>query len=204
MSQFTLNYFSTEYDPTCCDYRKLVVVDDRASLIDVLPGCSSSFSECLRNHIFGEIDGVLLIYSVTCRNSFERMRVEHRVLSAIAKNRSVDTTNRGDSTQGARHHEIAFCLVGNKMDLVDERQVRRSEGVKLAHELGCSFFETSAKLGHGITESHHELIRAMYKISSGEKIGPTEKERRSSPQNRRVRKLLGLSSVLKRLKNKLI
>ena len=49
-------------------------------------------------------------------------------------------------------------LVGNKCDLVHERQVDYEEGEQLASEIGCGFFETSAcDGGEDIEEVFHEV-----------------------------------------------
>jgi GTPase SAR1 family protein len=45
---------------------------------------------------------------------------------------------------------IAKVLVGNKLDLNDERLVSKSEAQKIATEHGMEYFETSAKNNHNI------------------------------------------------------
>lgn len=38
----------------------------------------------------------------------------------------------------------ALCVVGNKSDLYDQREVSREKGEEFAHQLGAMFTETSA------------------------------------------------------------
>lgn len=38
----------------------------------------------------------------------------------------------------------ALCVVGNKSDLFDQREVSRERGEEFAHQLGAMFTETSA------------------------------------------------------------
>ena len=51
-----------------------------------------------------------------------------------------------------------FVLIGNKIDLVDERVVSKKEGLALAEELGASYFETSAKTGENLNAAFHDLV----------------------------------------------
>ena len=44
-----------------------------------------------------------------------------------------------------RGYEVPICLVGNKVDKVEERKVSIEEGEDLAQELNTLFFEVSAK-----------------------------------------------------------
>ncbi|KAL0204341.1 hypothetical protein M9458_002359, partial [Cirrhinus mrigala] len=43
------------------------------------------------------------------------------------------------------YERVPVILVGNKVDLDNEREVSSSEGQALAEEWGCPFMETSAK-----------------------------------------------------------
>ncbi|KAI0297250.1 P-loop containing nucleoside triphosphate hydrolase protein [Multifurca ochricompacta] len=56
---------------------------------------------------------------------------------------------------------VPIILVGNKCDLEYERQVDTNEGQRVAHELGCRFVETSAKLGANVTETFLNLVRQI-------------------------------------------
>ena len=47
---------------------------------------------------------------------------------------------------------IAKVLVGNKLDLVEERKITKSQALKIAHEHGIEYFETSAKEDTNIKE----------------------------------------------------
>lgn len=52
-----------------------------------------------------------------------------------------------------------FVLVGNKCDLGRERQVSFEEGAALALELGCDFYETSARTGENVECAVQGVIR---------------------------------------------
>lgn len=57
---------------------------------------------------------------------------------------------------------IPYILVGNKLDLRDERVVSHREGEQLAKEIGASgYFETSAKTSENLDFLFHKLIEDM-------------------------------------------
>ncbi|VAI09771.1 unnamed protein product [Triticum turgidum subsp. durum] len=55
-----------------------------------------------------------------------------------------------DEVNTARGKDVLIVLVGNKIDLVDQRQVPTDEGEAKAKEHGALFMETSAKAGFNI------------------------------------------------------
>lgn len=54
-------------------------------------------------------------------------------------------------------------LVGNKLDLDEERQVTTEQGRALAQKFGSGFIETSAKTDTNIKELFFELVRLVNK-----------------------------------------
>uniref|UniRef100_A0A8C4TRP8 Ras like without CAAX 2 n=1 Tax=Falco tinnunculus TaxID=100819 RepID=A0A8C4TRP8_FALTI len=66
-----------------------------------------------------------------------------------------------------RHtYDIPLVLVGNKIDLEEFRQVSTEEGMSLAREYSCSFFETSAALRFYIDDVFHGLVREIRRKES--------------------------------------
>lgn len=60
-----------------------------------------------------------------------------------------------------RYQQVPVVLVGNKVDLEDEREVSPSEGQALAEDWGCPFMETSAKSKTMVDELFAEIVRQM-------------------------------------------
>lgn len=54
--------------------------------------------------------------------------------------------------------DMVIALVGNKVDLVDDRQVDVSMAIRLAETEGLLYFETSAKAGDGNVHTAFERI----------------------------------------------
>uniref|UniRef100_A0A6B2LX47 Uncharacterized protein n=1 Tax=Arcella intermedia TaxID=1963864 RepID=A0A6B2LX47_9EUKA len=50
------------------------------------------------------------------------------------------------------------------MDLEGERQVAMNEGIDLANNWGCPYFEVSAKTRHNVVESIEALVREVNRI----------------------------------------
>jgi len=86
----------------------------------------------------------ILVYDVTRRLTYENVKNWHKEIL------------EGTPT-------IALILVGNKVDLVEERQVSTEEGKALADELGLSYIETSAKTGENINDAFNMLALQMIK-----------------------------------------
>ncbi|XP_057979266.1 ras-related protein RABC2a-like isoform X1 [Malania oleifera] len=94
--------------------------------------------------------GIILVYDVTRRETFTNL------LDIWAKEVEVYSTD----------HECVRILVGNKVDRESERAVTREEGMALAQEHRCSFFECSAKTRENIQQCFKELILKILEAPS--------------------------------------
>ena len=91
-------------------------------------------------------EGILLIYDVTKRESFENVKTWVSQIREEVSKSSV------------------IYVVGNKIDLEDTRKVTTEEGVNLAKELELPFKEASAKNGINIDETFYDLAEMIDKI----------------------------------------
>jgi small GTP-binding protein len=155
--KFMFHHFGTIYDPIGeCDNRKTVEVDEVEIHIETLapPGEVYQRYAALSEQWIRDASGVLLVYSITSRASFDHI-ANHLELVRKVKGPHV------------AENPFPIALVGNKCDLGDgqERQVERSEGEKLAKaaELTCEFKEVSAKTGEGVEEAFFDIIRILQK-----------------------------------------
>ena len=87
-------------------------------------------------------NGVLLIYDVCKRKSLEKIGFW---LQEIKSYNNVD--------------ELCIYLVGNKIDVVDKREVTKEEGKKYADDNQINFFEVSARTSEGIDELFNQIIK---------------------------------------------
>ena len=88
---------------------------------------------------------IILIFSVTNKKSFENVKTW--------VNQIKEETNE----------KITLILVGNKIDLVDKREIMENEGEELANEFDINYYECSAKTGENINLAFNELIKKMVK-----------------------------------------
>ena len=86
----------------------------------------------------------IVTYDITNRNSFENVQ------------------DWIDEVKSQTPKEILLVLVGNKIDLENERVVSFDEGKKLSKNNDMLFFETSAKNGNGINDVFLNSCREIY------------------------------------------
>eukprot|EP01084_Bolivina_argentea_P126876 224528_1 len=82
----------------------------------------------LLQHSIRECDGMLLIYDVNSRNSFEYLNSLYEAILEFRENKRID-----------------MVVVGDKGDTDVMAEVSYDEGKELADSWGCPFIETSAK-----------------------------------------------------------
>lgn len=92
---------------------------------------------------FRGAQGILLVYDVTDRRSFESIR---NWISQIQQHADV---------------HVNKILVGNKCDMKDDKVVSTEEAQKLADEFKIPFAEVSAKNNICVDESFHSLAKAV-------------------------------------------
>lgn len=90
-------------------------------------------------------DGIIISYDVTDEKSFKSIE------------------NWVESIKQHADQSAPRILVGNKIDLTDNRQVSREQGELLAKQYGIGFYETSAKMNLGLQEAFEDVIEQTYK-----------------------------------------
>ena len=121
---------------------------------------------------FRGAQGIVLVYDVTDRRSFESIR---NWISQIQQHADVNVNK---------------ILVGNKCDMLDEKVVSTEEGEKLAKEFNMSFFETSAKNDVNVEQSFQSIAMSVKKrLEADGASGPTGgNAMKLSQQNANVKK----------------
>mmetsp|Transcript_152032 Transcript_152032/g.268418 ORF Transcript_152032/g.268418 Transcript_152032/m.268418 type:complete len:207 (+) Transcript_152032:42-662(+) len=97
--------------------------------------------------------GIMVVYDVTDRSSFEHVRGWMQEIEKYAK------------------EGTPSLLIGNKCDLTSKRAVLADEGKELAEELGVRFMETSARNAHNIDHVFELMCKEIVR-QVAPKVGP--------------------------------
>eukprot|EP00475_Leptophrys_vorax_P025417 TRINITY_DN35616_c0_g1_i1.p1 TRINITY_DN35616_c0_g1~~TRINITY_DN35616_c0_g1_i1.p1 ORF type:complete len:194 (+),score=49.40 TRINITY_DN35616_c0_g1_i1:213-794(+) len=148
------------YDPGIEDTLvKLVQVDQVSSRVEILDSMSEQYElPFFFDSWVRAADGVLLLYSITDKTSFEKAQELH---SAVLRLRD--------------GNQVALVVAGNKCDLEHERVVSKSEGQELAGVWECKFFEMSAKENVNCTDVLTECVREIRKLKHSPREPPPKK-----------------------------
>jgi GTPase SAR1 family protein len=108
------------------------------------PLCASCLADAPTNH--REAHGFLVLYSTTSQKSFEAAKLWYNRLA------------------GPKGETLVLALVATKVDDTERREVTEAERTAQAAAWGCTFFETSTRMGQGIDEPFSALVRQLRKI----------------------------------------
>uniref|UniRef100_A0A8C4ZHI7 RAS and EF-hand domain containing 2 n=1 Tax=Gadus morhua TaxID=8049 RepID=A0A8C4ZHI7_GADMO len=150
LMRLTLNEFRTDMQTTLgVDFQmKKLLVDGEKTTLQIWDTAGQERFRCIARSYFRKANGVLLLYDVTSESSFLNVRAWMEQIQ--------------DSTEG----QIPMCIIGNKVDLREERPVgcvSTAHGEKLASVYGALFCETSAKEGTNVVEAVLHLAREVKK-----------------------------------------
>jgi GTPase KRas len=162
-----LNHFVETYDPTIEDsYRKQVMIDHQSCMLEVLDTAGQEEYTALRDQWIRDGEGFILVYSITSRSSFIRIRKFHNQVQRVKEsghpNSPTGTTYLPTQMNVNMYAgPVPVMLVGNKSDKSHEREVSSQEGQALAKELGCDFVEASAKNCINVEKAFFDVVRQL-------------------------------------------
>jgi len=134
-TKYMLRTFSEEYEPTIVDaYRKQVELDGHTYYLSINDAGTDNFcEELLRDIHIKNSDCFVVLYSIISQSSFQD------VTEYLEKIRTIKHSQNGQD------QHVPVVLIGNKLDLQEDRKVSESEGQAVAMTFGCDFCEISAK-----------------------------------------------------------
>lgn len=144
--QFVQGVYMDTYDPTIEDsYNKEIEVDGRLCNLEILDTAGVAQFTAMRELYIKNGQGFLLVYSVTDRNSMQELFAIKEQIARI----------KGTSN-------VPLVLVGNKCDLVNERQLTEEDGVEVSTKWNkVPFYETSAANRISVDEVFIDVVRQI-------------------------------------------
>ncbi|GAA5834490.1 hypothetical protein JCM11251_007021 [Rhodosporidiobolus azoricus] len=154
--RFVHQMFVEKYDPTIEDsYRRNLTVDGITVALEVLDTAGTEQFLSLSNLYVKSGDGFLLVFSLTSMESVSEL---HNIWEQIQRIKEAGVDS------GRPQIRVPLVLVGNKLDLVAERQVPREVAINLSRSWGgVPFYETSARKEINVTEIFEDVVRQMIK-----------------------------------------
>jgi len=144
-----LRYANDSFSPTFIttigiDFKiKNIEIEDKRVKLQIWDTAGQERFRTITTSYFRGAQGIVLVYDVTDRRSFESIR---NWISQIQQHADV---------------HVNKILVGNKCDMLDEKVVSTEEGAKLASEFGMEFWETSAKNDVNVEQSFHSIAKSV-------------------------------------------
>ena len=148
LNRFATNQFDEQYQTTIgLDFQsKNVSIHDQDVRLLLYDTAGQEKFRSLIPMYIRESNIILLVYDITRKESFDNIP---RWFSDVLNIKS---------------NEAIYVLVGNKIDLKDQRKVTYNEGKKLADEKNIIFEEVSAKTGENFEELFRDKIyESIYK-----------------------------------------
>ena len=115
------------------------------------------FRAITKNYYKGS-HGIILIYDITNPKTFQNI------------------TDWVSQVREEASNNVVIYLIGNKIDLLNERNVSIEEGKELAEKLGLPFNEASALDGTNINEIFNDIVERIDKVFGN--IPTTSKQRK--------------------------
>ena len=142
---------------------KDIVLNDKKYKIALYDTAGQERYRAMAYNVIKNADGIILMFSVTSQSSFDS-------ISEWMKN-----------IRNMKPKEFPVILLGNKIDLEENRVISKKEGEELAQKYELSFYETSNKTGENIEKSCLDVINKI--IIEKEKEKEEEKKNNKNKSN---------------------
>ncbi|KAK1758526.1 P-loop containing nucleoside triphosphate hydrolase protein [Echria macrotheca] len=149
-AQFVHNEWIESYDPTIEDsYRTQISVDGRQVMLEILDTAGTEQFVAMRDLYMKTGHGFILVFSITSRASLEEVLNLREEIIRIKDD-----------------VKVPIVIVGNKADLVDQRQVDRARAFSISQRWQAPYYETSARTRTNVDEVFVDLCRQMLRRDS--------------------------------------
>ena len=129
-------------------------MDGQPSVLEILDTAGTEQFASMRDLYIKNGQGFLIVYSIT---SFQTFMDIKSMRDQIVRVKGTD--------------KVPVVLVGNKVDLAHQREVRTEEGDALAKMWNCNFLETSAKTTRNVNDIFIDVVREMSTLKNRKSKG---------------------------------
>nr|AWW15252.1 Ras-related protein RABH1C [Leavenworthia alabamica] len=159
ITRFMYDKFDTTYQPTIgIDFlSKTMYLEDRTVRLQLWDTAGQERFRSLIPSYIRDSSVAIVVYDVSKRQSF------------LNTSKWIEDVRR-ERGQG----DVIIVLVGNKTDLVDQRQVSITEGEDKGKEYGVMFIETSAKENFNIKSLFRKIAAALPGMDSYSSVTKSE------------------------------
>jgi Ras-related protein Rab-6A len=150
ITRFMYDTFDTSYQPTIgIDFlSKTMHLDDKTVRLHLWDTAGQERFRSLIPGYIRDSSVAIIVYDITSRQSF------------------LNTTQWLEDVRAERGNDVIICLVGNKTDLQDRREISVDEGEAHARSHNVMFVETSAKAGLNIKVLFRKIAAALPGLES--------------------------------------
>jgi len=153
-----LGIYLQDYDPSRDEaYVKHINLGGKYCILEFIDTNNYEASLAIRGQWIYKSDATLLVYSTSSRESFDQLEAIWRTI-------------KGVKTQIGMWEPFQLCVVANKCDLEEEREVSVEEGKEFARRIGCAFEECSAKTSENVEKVAYDLVRKIKTYRDNERI----------------------------------
>lgn len=161
--RYVHNKFDPKYKGTIgVDHAiKKLAINDKQITMSIWDTGGQEMFDYIRPFYYKGASGALIVYDITRKKSFENLE-------------------KWFDNLYSQCGEIPVILVGNKIDLIDERVISTEEGSDYAMQKGVIFYETSAKTGEKVVDVMNELAKVI--LQEKEKVKILEEKPVKTPK----------------------
>ena len=133
-----------------CKYKDINLENGKSIRLQIWDTAGQDRFRSLTKNLYKGASGIILIYDISQRKTFDNVK------------------GWIESIKEEVSSKVLIVLVGNKIDKIEEREVKKVEGEDLAEELKLPFYECSALTGENINNAFLGLARKL--VETKEKV----------------------------------
>ena len=145
INRFTSNYFDKDLINTIGMDSKThqMKIGEKTVNLKIWDSAGQERFRSIQKYYYNQVDGILFVYDITKEESF---KIIESWLDEV-KTKAINT--------------LCGVLIGNKIDLKNERVVSTEDGKKLADQLELKFIECSAFSGDNVEQAFILLVESI-------------------------------------------